>query len=244
LVNFILLVKYRKYRKPTYIKFYKNTESELIAKAKYEQNWKSEFRFVVVLGLIVSVLTVSNYLYGLVQAPIVFLIYGSFILFVLSLMELGPIDAKYDEGKQEMLSLSSSPLFSKTIIKSFVILFLISGYWIFQIQKNESELKQEGYSVIAELSNLTHCEEYQSKCVAVDSFKSVTFEKVKNNETPGKVWQMCFSINYKYARYSDYYQSDYRFEEYCFTEIEFGYGWSEYDIEDEIRERLRQVSIW
>jgi hypothetical protein len=244
LVNFILLVKYRKYRKPTYVRFYKDTESKLIAKAKYEQNWKSEFRFVLVLGLIVSLLTVSNYLYGLVQAPIVFLIYGSFILFVLNLMELGPIDSKYDESKQEMLSLSGSPLFSKTIAKSFVILFLISGYWIFQIQKNESELKQEGYSVLADLSNLNYCEEYQSKCVAVDSFKSVTFEKVKNNEAPGKVWQMCFSLNYKYARYSDYYQSDYRFEDYCFTENEYGYGWSEYGIEDEIRERLSQVSIW
>jgi hypothetical protein len=244
-MNSLIVVKYKKFRKPNLeiYEFHNDSDKQLI-KDKLRV-WNEEFRMLYLGCAIATLLTVINFWTGLLIAPIMLVVYGSFLITALYMMDKGKIN--FEQIQVSKLTLPSSverSLIPRTLVNFFVALVLVAGYWTFQIQKNESELKQDGYSVAAELSNLNSCQSYQSKCVAVDSVKSVYFEKVKNIDGPGKIWKMCFSLNYKYARYGGFYQSDFRYEEFCFNEdLVFGFGWPQYDIEQEITQQLRQELV-
>jgi hypothetical protein len=72
----------------------------------------------------------------------------------------------------------------------------------------------------------------------------VSFQKISSSDGPGKVWQMCFSLNYEYSRYGNNYESDYRPKDYCFSNEYYGNSWPQSDIETEIYKNLRLESKW
>ena len=244
---FVLFVlsKYRGFRKPPFKHYSETSETERNIKAEQEKLWKLESRYVFVSGLGLTAITVANYWYGVVTAPIILILNGLFSILILHLLNQGPIDvAQLKAAASRLPGNKGTSTSTQTLINYCIVLVLIAGYWAFQIQKNESELKQEGYILINELSDLAYCQDYQNKCVAVDKISQVSFKKISPSDGPGKVWQICFSLNYEYSRYGNSYQSDYRPKDYCFSNEYYGNGWPQSDIESEVYKNLRLESKW
>ena len=242
---FVLFVlsKYRRFRKPPFKYYSESTETERNIKAEQEKLWKLESRYVFVSGLGLTTITVTNYWYGFVTAPIILILNGLFSIAILYLLNQGPIDvAQLRAAVSRLPGNKSTSTSSQTLINYCIVLVLIAGYWTFQIQKNESELKQEGYILINELSDLAYCQDYERQCVAVDKISQVNFKKIASTDGPGKVWQMCFSLNYEYARYGNNYDSDYRLKDYCFSNEYYGNSWPQSDIEIEVFKNLMSES--
>ena len=242
---FVLFVlsKYRRFRKPPFKYYSESTETERNIKAEQEKLWKLESRYVFVSGLGLATITVTNYWYGFVTAPIILILNGLFSIAILYLLNQGPIDvAQLRAAVSRLPGNKSTSTSSQTLINYCIVLVLIAGYWTFQIQKNESELKQEGYILINELSDLAYCQDYERQCVAVDKISQVNFKKIASTDGPGKVWQMCFSLNYEYARYGNNYDSDYRLKDYCFSNEYYGNSWPQSDIEIEVFKNLMSES--
>jgi membrane protein implicated in regulation of membrane protease activity len=195
-----VLSKYRQFRKPP-LKYYgDSTENERITKAEHTKLWNIESRYVSVSSLCLAIITVTNYWYGFLTAPIILILNGLFSIAIVYLLNQGPIDvAQLKAAASRLPGNKSTSTSLQTLINYCIVLALIAGYWTFQIQKTESELKQEGYILINELSDLAYCQDYQSKCVAVDKISQVSFKKIRPSDGPGKVWQMCFSLNYEYS---------------------------------------------
>lgn len=63
---------------------------------------------------------------------------------------------------------------------------------------------------------------------------------VRAEDGPGKNLKMCVWLNFKYSIQGSEYQSDYPYEEICFTPSRYGGYWSEYELEDKVRAVLRQ----
>ena len=242
---FVLFVlsKYRRFRKPPFKYYSESTETERNIKVEQEKLWKLESRYVFVSGLGLATITVTNYWYGFVTAPIILILNGLFSIAILYLLNQGPIDvAQLRAAVSRLPGNKSTSTSSQTLINYCIVLVLIAGYWTFQIQKNESELKQEGYILINELSDLAYCQDYERQCVAVDKISQVNFKKIASTDGPGKVWQMCFSLNYEYARYGNNYDSDYRLKDYCFSNEYYGNSWPQSDIEIEVFKNLMSES--
>lgn len=242
---FVLFVlsKYRRFRKPPFKYYAESTETERNIKVEQEKLWKLESRYVFVSGLGLTTITVTNYWYGFVTAPIILILNGLFSITILYLLNQGPIDvAQLRAAVSRLPGNKSTSTSSQTLINYCIVLVLIAGYWTFQIQKNESELKQEGYILINELSDLAYCQDYERQCVAVDKISQVNFKKIASTDGPGKVWQMCFSLNYEYARYGNNYDSDYRLKDYCFSNEYYGNSWPQSDIEIEVFKNLMSES--
>ena len=242
---FVLFVlsKYRRFRKPPFKYYSESTETERNIKVEQEKLWKLESRYVFVSGLGLATITVTNYWYGFVTAPIILILNGLFSIAILYLLNQGPIDvAQLRAAVSRLPGNKSTSTSSQTLINYCIVLVLIAGYWTFQIQKNESELKQEGYILINELSDLAYCQDYERQCVAVEKISQVNFKKIPSTDGPGKVWQMCFSLNYEYARYGNNYDSDYRLKDYCFSNEYYGNSWPQSDIEIEVFKNLMSES--
>ena len=242
---FVLFVlsKYRRFRKPPFKYYSESTETERDIKLEQEKLWKLESRYIFVSGLGLTAITVTNYWYGFVTAPIILILNGLFSIAILYLLNQGPIDvAQLRAAVSRLPGNKSTSTSSQTLINYCIVLVLIAGYWTFQIQKNESELKQEGYILINELSDLAYCQDYERQCVAVDKISQVNFKKIASTDGPGKVWQMCFSLNYEYARYGNNYDSDYRLKDYCFSNEYYGNSWPQSDIEIEVFKNLMSES--
>jgi hypothetical protein len=242
----LLIFQYVKFRKP-YLELYDWTpdSQKEIQKQKKLMNkklWNEEFKLITFSGLFVAITTVTNYWYGVVTAPIIFFIYGFYCIVILFLMWKGRIgDENSALAKSRTPELKNQLGIPRTLINYAVILSLISAFWFFQIQKNESQLKQDGYSILNEVSELRYCQDYQSRCVSIDGIKSVNFKKVDAADGPGKVWEMCFSANYEYSKFGGYYESDYRYEDFCFSNEYYGNSWGQSDIESGIYTRLKQI---
>ena len=242
---FVLFVlsKYRRFRKPPFKYYSESTETERDIKLEQEKLWKLESRYIFVSGLGLTAITVTNYWYGFVTGPIILILNGLFSIAILYLLNQGPIDvAQLRAAVSRLPGNKSTSTSSQTLINYCIVLVLIAGYWTFQIQKNESELKQEGYILINELSDLAYCQDYERQCVAVDKISQVNFKKIASTDGPGKVWQMCFSLNYEYARYGNNYDSDYRLKDYCFSNEYYGNSWPQSDIEIEVFKNLMSES--
>ena len=242
---FVLFVlsKYRRFRKPPFKYYSESTETERNIKLEQEKLWKIESRYIFVSGLGLTAITVTNYWYGFVTGPIILILNGLFSIAILYLLNQGPIDvAQLRAAVSRLPGNKSTSTSSQTLINYCIVLVLIAGYWTFQIQKNESELKQEGYILINELSDLAYCQDYERQCVAVDKISQVNFKKIASTDGPGKVWQMCFSLNYEYARYGNNYDSDYRLKDYCFSNEYYGNSWPQSDIEIEVFKNLMSES--
>ena len=242
---FVLFVlsKYRRFRKPPFKYYSESTETERNIKLEQEKLWKIESRYIFVSGLGLTAITVTNYWYGFVTGPIILILNGLFSIAILYLLNQGPIDvAQLRAAVSRLPGNKSTSTSSQTLINYCIVLVLIAGYWTFQIQKNESELKQEGYILINELSDLAYCQDYERQCVAVDKISQVNFKKIASTDGPGKVWQMCFSLNYEYARYGNNYDSNYRLKDYCFSNEYYGNSWPQSDIEIEVFKNLMSES--
>lgn len=239
----ILVIQYVKFRKPNLELYDWANESQKEVKLLNEKEWNEEFKFIVLSGIFVSVITVANYWLGIVIAPIIFFVYGSFCLVVTYLGNKGQIDNRSRQTTESKPSGTAKPTgIPRTLINYSIVLALISGFWAFQIQKNESQLKQDGYSFLNKLSELRYCQEFQSRCVAIDKIQFVNFKKTNSSDGPGKAWEMCFGINYEYSRFGGYYESDYRIEDYCFSNKYYGNSWGESEMESEIYKRLKQLT--
>lgn len=236
----ILIIQYVKFRKPRLLLHDWESDSEKEAKLQNEKNWNEEFKLIVLSGFFVSVIAVVNYWIGIITAPIIFLIYGSFCLVVIYLIDKGRFDrrSRYTTAIEPLGAVKPTGI-PRTLINYFIVLALVSGFWVFQIQKNESQLKQDGYGFVNELTDLRYCESFQVNCVEVDSAKNVSFKKIDAVDGPGKVWEICFSLNFEYSKYQGYYESDYRFYDYCFNNEYYGNSWPRSDIESEIYNELK-----
>ena len=238
-----VISKYKRYRKPPLRYYGDATEIERNLKAEHTKLWKKESRYILVSGLCLTLLTVANYWYGVVTAPIILILNGLFSIAIVYLLNQGPIDvAQLKAAASRLPGNKDTSTSAQTLINYCIVLVLIAGYWTFQIQKNESELKQEGYILINELSDLAYCQDYERQCVAVDKISQVNFKKIASTDGPGKVWQMCFSLNYEYARYGNNYDSDYRLKDYCFSNEYYGNSWPQSDIEIEVFKNLMSES--
>lgn len=236
----ILVIQYIKFRKPRVQIHDWESDSEKEAKLQNEKYWNVEFKLVVLSGFFVSAIAVANYWLGIVTAPLIFLIYGSFCLVVTYLIDKGRFNSRSRYTIEAVRSGTAKPTgIPRTLINYFIVLAVVSGFWLFQIQKNESQLKQDGYSLVNELTDLRYCESFQINCVAVDSVKSVSFKKINAVDSPGKIWEICFSLNFEYSKYDGYYESDYSFDDYCFNNEYYGNSWPQSDIESEIYNELK-----
>ena len=231
-----LLLMYKKFRKPSLWETEYTSESEKQLQLVLAKNWKEESRFTLILGLLVSGIVVANYWYGFVAAPFVFFLYGSFCIYILYLCDykgqMGVSNLK--STSSQLLSNVNSSSFVRTVINYFVVLTLISGYWLYQIQKNESSQKESGFATILDLSDYRYCSLSENICGAVDTIINVRFIKVKSEDGPGKIMKMCSDITFKYSINESGYREDWNPEEVCFMPSIFGGYWSEYESQDAI----------
>ena len=234
----ILIIQYVKFRKPRLLLHDWESDSEKEAKLQNYKNWNEEFKLIVLSGFFVSAIAVANYWLGIVTAPIIFLIYGSFCLVVIYLIDKGRFDreSRYTTATEPSGAVKSTGI-PRTLMHYFIVLALVSGFWVFQIQKNESQLKQDGYGLVNELTDLRYCESFRVNCVAVDSAKNVSFKKIDAVDGPGKVWEICFSLNFEYTKFGEFYELENRFYDYCFSNEYYGNSWP--DMESEIYKELR-----
>lgn len=75
--------------------------------------------------------------------------------------------------------------------------------------------------------------------VRVDSIERVDFTKVDSSEEPGKHLEMCITIWLEASRDGYYFERLYPSERVCVTESAWGSGWSDYDLEAEVKELVR-----
>ena len=203
-----------------------------------ETSWKNESKAVLISGLLLISLITLNYWQGVVTAPIAFLIYGLYCTFVFYLIS--------KDGRESALknltdpSYRFAPLSSKIpkwVIGNMLALLILSGYWFTEIQKNEQISKDEGIQYALDLANYSVFFGPPSKAsVRVDSIERVEFTKVDLSEEPGRILQMCITIWFEGSRDGYYFESLYPSEKVCVKESAWGSGWSEYDLEAEVKE--------
>ena len=145
---FVLFVlsKYRRFRKPPFKHYSETSETDRNIKAKQEKLWKLESRYVLVSGLCLAAITVANYWYGVVTAPIILILNGLFSIVIMYLLSQGPIDvAQLKAAVSRLPGNKSTSTSSQTLINYCIVLVLVAGYWTFQIQKNESARRLHSY---------------------------------------------------------------------------------------------------
>lgn len=203
-----------------------------------ETLWKIESKTVVISGLLLITLISLNYWQGVVTAPIALFIYG---LYCTSIIYLISKDGRENALKNATdSSYRFSPLSSKIpkwFIGNVIALLVLSGYWFTEIQKNEQISKDEGIQQALDLADYSVYFGPPSKAsVRVDSIERVDFTKVDSSEEPGKILEMCITIWLEGSRDGYYFESLYPSEKVCLTESAWGSGWSDYDLEAEVRE--------
>jgi hypothetical protein len=215
---------YRKYRKPILP----------------VDSWKRESKIVGFLGSILSLFATINYWQGFISAPIVAFVIGALGIYLNYAIS--------QDGKKNLEKYASDPKFKyepilkrtpQWVIGSLVALLVVSGYWYIEIQKNEETRKNEG---IEEALSLVDFEYYQdspsSARIKIDSVVGIEFSKVKAQEKPGKILQICIDPIMSYSRDGRFYQEIYVPTEVCFKEESTSY-WSQYSIRDVVREVLK-----
>jgi hypothetical protein len=241
LAIFFALWQHRKVRRPPLSENFYSDETEKKNRARHWNIWREESRFFLVLGLLVSTLTVTNYWYGFTTAPIILLVYGTFFIVILFAINKGPIDvyelklaaSKLNDGK-------AVPTFNQVTLNYFIILVLISGFWFYQINKNLSIQKEAGYEAALDLIDVGYCPYNSNVCGAVDTISDVNFAMERAEDGPGKSLRMCVRMTFKYSMYGGEYDSDYRSEEICFSPSQFGGYWSDYELNSNVKEVLKQ----
>jgi hypothetical protein len=206
-----------------------------------EVSGKSESKTVVISGLLILTLISLNYWQGVVTAPIALFIYGFYCISVIYLISKDGRESAIKNATD--FSYRLAPLSSKIpkwVIGNIFALFVLSGYWFSEIQKNEQISKDEGIQQALDLSDYSVYFGPPSKAsIRVDSIEKVDFTKVDSVEEPGKILQMCITIWLEGSRDGYYFESLYPSEKFCLTESAWGGGWSEYDLQEEVKRLVR-----
>jgi hypothetical protein len=221
---FLNLWLYRKFRKPLL----------------QAESWKRESRVVGFLGLMFSVLASINYWQGIITAPVVFFVIGAYALYVnYSISE---------DGKKNLEKYASDPKFKyepllkrtpQWVVGSLVALLLTSGYWYVEIQKNEQIRKDEATEESLLLTDYAYYREYPSNAnIKINSVVDIKFSKIKAQEKPGKVLNVCLDTRLSFSRDGRYYQEIYVPTEICFTEENVS-GWWADSVRDVVKDSLK-----
>jgi len=227
-----VLMKYWQFRKPPLSDYLYTIESQKVIQAEYAKLWREESKYVLIFSLFVSTITVTNYWYGFITAPIVLILYGSFCILILYLSDKGPIDiSQLNSAVSKLPGNVNSQNTSRTIINSFAILILVSGFWFYQIQKNESSQKETGYQTVLNLQDYRHCSITQNICGVVDSISNIVFLKERLEDGPGKGLKMCTNMTFKYSINESSYRKDWNVVEVCFKLNKYDNYFSEFESE-------------
>jgi hypothetical protein len=207
-----------------------------------ETSWKSESKTVMISGLLLITLISLNYWQGVITAPIALFVYGLYCTSIIYLIS--------KDGRESALKNATdstyrfAPLSSKIpkwVIGNIFVLLVLSGYWFTEIQKNEQISKDEGIQQALDLADFSVYFGPPSKAsVRIDSIERVDFTKVDSSEEPGKILEMCITFWLEGSRDDYYFESLYPSEKVCLTESAWGSGWSDYEIEAEVRELVRR----
>lgn len=221
---FLNLWLYRKFRKPLL----------------QAESWERESRIVGFLGLMVSVLASINYWQGIITAPIVFFVIGAYALYVNYTIS--------EDGKKNLEKYASDPKFKfepllkrtpQWVVGSLVALLLTSGYWYIEIQKNEQIRKDEATEAALLLTDYAYYRDYPSLAnIKIKSVVDIKFSRIKAEEKPGKVLNVCIDTLLSFSRDDRYFQDIYTPTEICFTE-ENTSGWWKYSLNDIAKESLK-----
>jgi len=205
-------------------------------------SWKNESKAVVIVGLLLLTLISVNYWQGIVTAPIALFVYG---VYCISITYLVSKDGKESalknatDSSYRFLPLSSK--IPKWVIGNLIALLVLSGYWFTEIQKNEQISKDEGTQRALGLADYSVYFGPPSKAaVRVDNIGSVDFKKVDSTEEPGKILEMCITIWLEGSRDGYYYEKLYPSEKVCVNESTWSSGWSEYELEEEIKRIVKE----
>lgn len=207
-----------------------------------ESSWRFESKVVFISGLLLMTLISLNYWHGVVTAPIALFVYGFYCTSIIYLIS--------KDGRESALrnatdsSYRFTPLSSKIpkwFIGNIFALLVLSGYWFTEIQKNEQISKDEGIQQALDLADFSVYFGPPSKAsVRVDSIERVDFTKVDSLEEPGKILEMCITIWLEGSRDGYYFEGLYPSEKVCLLESAWGSGWSDYEIEAEVRELVKR----
>jgi hypothetical protein len=207
-----------------------------------ETSWKNESKTVVIFGLLILTLISVNYWQGIVTAPIAFFVYG---IYCISITYLVSKDGKESalkhatDSSYRFLPLSSK--IPKWVIGNLIALLVLSGYWFTEIQKNEQISKDEGTQRALGLADYSVYFGPPSKAaVRVDNIGSVDFKKVDSPDEPGKILEMCVTIWLEGSRDGYYYEKLYPSERVCVNESSWSSGWSEYELEEEVKRIVKE----
>jgi len=207
-----------------------------------ETSWKSESKTVVISGLLLVTLISLNYWQGVVTAPIGLFIYGLYCTSIIYLISKDGRESALKNATDS--SYRFSPLSSKIpkwVIGNIIALLVLSGYWFTEIQKNEQVSKDEGIQQALDLADYSVFFGPPSKAsVRVDSIERVEFTKVDSSDEPGKIFQMCITVWLEGSRDGYYFESLYPSEKVCLAESAWGSGWSDYELEAEVKELVRR----
>jgi hypothetical protein len=238
---FFALWQHRKVRRPLFAEHFYSDESDKKNSQRHWNLWREESRFVLISGLLVSTLSVTNYWYGFTTAPVVFLVYGAFFIIIFYLINNGPFDVSDLKLAASKLDGNKAvPTFFQVTMNYFIILILISGFWFYQINKNLATQREAGYEAALDLIDFRYCTYNLNVCGAVDTISNVNFAMERVEGEPGKSLKMCVRLNFKYSLQDGAYDSDYRPEEICFSPSRYGGYWSEYELQDNVRDVLKQ----
>jgi hypothetical protein len=202
-----------------------------------ETSWRSESKTVVFFGLLLATLSSLNYWQGLVSAPIAFFVYGVYCVSIIYLVSRdGKESALKNATDSSYRFLPVSSKIPKWVIGNLIALLVLSGYWFTEIQKNEQISQDEGTQRALGLADYSVYFGPPSKAaVRVDNIGSVDFKKVDSPEEPGKILEMCVTIWLEGSRDGYYYEKLYPSEKVCVNESSWSSGWSEYELEEEVK---------
>ena len=80
LAIFFALWKHRRVRRPPFSEQFYSDELGKKNSQRHWNLWREESKLLVVAGLLISTISVTNYWYGFITAPLILLGYGTFLL--------------------------------------------------------------------------------------------------------------------------------------------------------------------
>lgn len=205
------------------------------------ESWKRESKIVGILGFVVSALASINYWQGVISAPLMFFFLGAYCLYLYySISQDGKKNLEKYENDQ---TYKYEPILKRTpqwVIGSLIALLLTSGYWYIQIQKNEQIQKEEATEAALSLTEYQDYREYPSNAVVrINSVVDIEFSKIKAEDQPGKVLNVCLDALLSFSRDGRYFQEIFTPIEICFNE-ENTFGWSEFAVQEVADEILQE----
>jgi len=180
-----------------------------LRKAKFQ---KEAFKITASLSAVGYVLTVTNLVFNYLSGWYVLVILGIFYSYCYYLITGASYQYKssfFNKNEEERLkAITQLEAVKKTSLTIFVVVLALSGYWAYQVQKNQSEQKLIAMNTAARLVGQGQCANFSSQkalldfdgnyeninsggwpCITVGSVTNVRFTNVKAK------LEMCFSYS-------------------------------------------------